>query len=301
MSEKMPEALNDGVIEIGNAKIPCSVLEGEIRVLTQEGFLNAIGRAGKAKAGTGASVDRLPAFLSARNIKPFISQELEESTKPIRFKTAKGSMAFGYRAELLPQVCEVYLKARDAGKLSIRQKHIAIQADILMRGLAHVGIIALIDEATGYQYIRARRALDKILDMFIAKELSKWAKIFPDEFYEHLFRLRGWQYYPMSVKKPAYVGKLTNDIVYMRLAPGVLEQLKKLNPITSTGRRRHKHHQWLTEDIGHPQLREHLASIILLMKVSKNWNTFYRMLQQGLPRKAQTIEMYLETENGEIV
>jgi len=34
---------------------------------------------------------------------------------------------------------------------SRQQKHIAAQAEIIMRGLATVGIIALVDEATGYQ------------------------------------------------------------------------------------------------------------------------------------------------------
>jgi hypothetical protein len=52
-----------------------------------------------------------------------------------------------------------------------QQEHIAKQAEILVRGFAGVGIIALVDEATGYQQDRARDALSRILEAFIAKEL----------------------------------------------------------------------------------------------------------------------------------
>jgi len=36
-------------------KIPCAVIDGEIRVLSQAGFLRAIGRARSPKAGTGVT------------------------------------------------------------------------------------------------------------------------------------------------------------------------------------------------------------------------------------------------------
>lgn len=134
--------------------------------------------------------------------------------------------------------------------------------------LRHNGIIALVDEATGYQYDRARDALEKILDKFISKELRKWAKTFPDEFFENMFRLRGWQYVPFSVKRPGVVGKYTNDLIYERLAPGVLEELKRLTPRDERGRTKHRFFQRLTENVGHPRLREHLAAVIALMKAS---------------------------------
>jgi hypothetical protein len=155
---------------------------------------------------------------------------------------------------------------------------------MIIRGLAHVGIIALVDEATGYQYVRAREALEEILEKFIAKELFKWVKTFPDEFYERLFGLRGWKFNPISVKKPVVVGRLTNNLVYERLAPGVLKELRRLNPKTEKGTRPYRHHQWLTRDIGHPRLREHLASLIALMKAAANWNDFWRMVQRALPK-----------------
>jgi len=283
--------------------IPCAVLEDGRRVLTQQGFLQALGRARAAKGGTGASVttvDKLPAFLAAANLKPFISQDLIESTTPIRFRNPKGGKAFGYPAELLPRVCQVYLDARDAKKLVKSQDPIAIKCDILIRGLATVGIIALVDEATGYQYDRDRQALNKILEAYIAKELLPWAKRFPDEFYRQLFRLRGWPYSPPSPKRPQYVGKLTNQLVYEQLPPGVLDELRAKNPRDDKGRLKHKHHQFLTEDIGNPHLERHIASVTTLMRAAANWKLFERLFARAFPKGPIQEEMTFVTNGDEV-
>lgn len=157
--------------------------------------------------------------------------------------------------------------------------------EILMRGLARVGITALVDEATGYQDIRARKALEEILEKFIATEFRKWAKRFPDEFYKEMFRLRKWPYHENKVSRTPLIGKLTLDVVYDRLAPGVRAELERKNPKNDRGLRKRRHHQWLTEDdVGDPRLREHLASVITLMKVSEDWEGFMKMLKKALPK-----------------
>jgi hypothetical protein len=254
-------------------------------VLTQETFLTAIGRSSEGKGGQITSgPDGLPPFLSANALKPSITEELKQATVPIVYRTPKGTRAYGYDATLLPKVCNIYLQARDAESLTKQQAHVAMACDMLMRGLAHVGIIALVDEATGFQKDRSRRALEEILDSFIKDELGKWMKTFPDEFYSELFRLKGLRYIPFPTKRPRYVGIWTNDIVYKRLAPGVLDELKKLIPKDSKGRHQRKLHQRLTEDVGHPRLREHLASVITLMKASDQWEEFHKMLERALPK-----------------
>ena len=125
--KSIPRATHAGELIIAGQTIACAVLETRKRVLTQETFLTAIGRAAKAKAGTGSTlmVDGLPPFLSADNLNPFISDELRQSTTPIIFRTIRGNRAFGYEAMLLPMVCEVYLQARDDGKLLHTQLKIA--------------------------------------------------------------------------------------------------------------------------------------------------------------------------------
>ena len=262
-------------------------------MLTQDDFLQSIGRQARGSGGDGALASPLPNFLRAKNLEPYITPEIEEMAVPVLFRTLKGRKALGYKAQLLPAVCDVYLKARNDGVLR-GQEHVAAQCETLVRGLAVVGIIALVDEATGYQDFRARKALEDILDKFIAKELSRWAKTFPDEFYENMFRLRNWPYDPKSVKRPSVIGRYTEDLVYKRLAPGVLEQLKELNPVDEKGHRKHKHFQWLTQQEGYRRLMEHLAAVVALMKASSTWNRFYGSMQRALPQYNETIFMFPE-------
>lgn len=278
--EKIPRATHDGTLKIGDAEITCYVLEDGTRIASTRGIMKALGRTWRGRKYPGTE---LPVFLEAKNLIPYFPQELSSVLSVVEFKTQQGAKAEGFKAELLPMICEVYLNARDAGNvLTEPQKRVAAQADVLMRGFARVGIIALVDEATGFQYDRARDALGVILEAFIAGELGKWAKRFSDDFYRQLFRLKGMDW-PSDKNPPQYVGHWTNDLVYKRLAPGVLDELKKKTPKTPRGNRRHKFHQWLTDDIGHPKLQEHITAVVALMKSSDDWDDFHKRLDRALP------------------
>ncbi len=291
-SPPLLRATHEGVLKIGAMEIPCAVLEGGQRVLTQSGFMRALGRARQAKGRQYYDADvNLPAFLTAKNLKPFISKDLEVTSSQIEFRPMRGARAFGYPAELLPKVCDVFLDADEAGALLRGQKHIAERAHILIRGLAHVGIVALVDEATGYQEVREKQALQAILDAFLRKELAAWAERFPKEFYQEIFRLRGWEWREISTKRPRMVGKLTKDIVYARLTPGILRELEEKNPRNENWHRKARHHQWLTEDIGHPALAQHLHAVIAFMRVSPSWGHFYTMLNRAFPKRGDTLEL----------
>ena len=300
MTEERPKATHAGELEIGNVTIPCAVLNDGTRVISERGVTKALGaKRGGAHWRRKKEIDggaNLPVFISAGNLKPFIDKDLMVAlTQPILFRPEKGGgVAHGVEATVLPKICEVWLKARDEEALVPSQLHIAEQADVLMRGLAHVGIIALIDEVTGYQEVRDRIALQKILEKFIEKELRPWTKRFPNDFYRQMFRLKGWQYSPPTVKRPSVVGHYTNDLVYERLAPGVLDELRHRNPPDSKGRRSHRHHQWLTLDVGHPKLQEHLLKVIVLMKASPNWSGFKRLVARALPKYGDTLEFPFE-------
>jgi hypothetical protein len=113
-----------------------------------------------------------------------------------------------------------------------------------------------------------------------------------------MFRLRNWQFNEKTTARPPLVGKLTNDLVYQRLAPGVLKRLREKNPVVSHGRRRHKHFQWLTENIGDPKLREHLAVVTDFMKVSDTWKQFIALLDRARP-KYKPMPLF-EKEDGTI-
>jgi hypothetical protein len=289
-----PHATHEGILEIGSVKIPCAVLHTGQRVLTQSGFMQALGRARQAKGRGYYDADvNMPAFLTAKNLKRFISQELQVTSSQIEFKPLKGHMAFGYPAELLPKVCDVFLDAEAAQALTPGQKHIAERAHILIRGLAHVGIIALVDEATGYQEVRDRLALQAILDQYLRKEFAKWAKQFPAEFYQGIFRLRNWQWRGMKVNPPQIVAHYTKDLVYARLAPRIVKELEVRNPMTEQGYRKHKHYQYLTEDIGLPALAQHLYAVTGLMRAADTWGEFMELIDKAHPRRGDTLQLPL--------
>ncbi len=280
----------DRPLVIGNIEIPCYVLEDETRVLSQRGVSEGIGL--NPKAGF-----RMPHFMASKAINPFVSDDLVPALKsPIPFKNpVGGGNAYGYPATILPKICAAVIEAKNKGKLRPQHMKAAERCWIIMQGFAHVGIIALVDEATGYQDLRDRQILQKILDKYLLAERAKWAKRFPDDFYKEIFRLRGWQWQGMRVNRPQVVAHYTNDIVWDRLAPGVREELEKLNPQTPQGTRRARHHQWLTHDIGHPSLQKHLYGVIALMKSvvqSKGgWGEFKRRIQRVFPKIHTTLDL----------
>ena len=220
------------------------------------------------------------------------------STTPLFFRTRLGKRAVGYNAQLLPQVAEVYLRFRDAclesGRPVPRQyKHIVTACNVLIRGLAAVGIVALVDEATGYQEVRDRQALQAILDKYLRKEFAAWAKRFPDNFYREIFRLKGWTWRGMKVNRPQVVARYTNDIVYARLAPGILKELEVRNPKDERGYRKTKHHQWLTDDIGNPALSQHLYAVIGIMRGFDDWDHFKHFLDRAYPPRTDSAQLSL--------
>ena len=292
-----PQATHEAHITIGDLAIECAVLADGRRMISERAMTRAFGgrRGGSHWKRLKQGGANLPVYLSAKNYLPFINNDLIEAlTQPVLYKTLNGNLANGLEASLLPQVCNVFLKTRDDDKLHPSQVPLSVQADIIMRGLAEVGIVALIDEATGFQRDRAHDALSKILEAFIAKELQPWVKTFPDEFYEQLFRLRGLDYPTQNVKRPQYFGHLTNDIIYKRLAPAVLDELKNSTPKTPKGRNKNHFHRRLTPDMGHPKLREHMASVITAMKLSQDYDDFKVKLDLLHPAYGESMSLDLK-------
>ena len=217
---------------------------------------------------------------------------------PIKFRhPGGGGAAFGYPATILPEICEAVLSARQASALQKQQQHIAEQCEALVRAFAKVGIVALVDEATGYQKERDKDELHRLLSVYLAEERLAWAKRFPDEFYKQIYRLNKWSW-PVGRAKTPYLGHITNDVVYDRLPEGVLDKLRELNPTSeSTKRRRFKHHQFLSEEVGQPDLRDHILQILPLMRISKDWKGFKKHLEAAFPKKGSQIELDIDYEN----
>jgi hypothetical protein len=294
---KLPTITHEGKVTIGDVEIPCYVTADGSRVLSARALQIALNMTEDVRGAPGDRVDRLlahktlsPLILKGRTVAQFqpIKCRYSGNPKPIN----------GYGADVLADICEGMLVARKLGLLkNERHQMIAEQCEILLRGFARVGIIALIDEATGYQKDRAKNALAEILEKFVAKELQPWVKTFPAGYYEHLFRLYGIKFPPEGKPqwRPSFFGHITNNVVYDRIAPELLPELKKL---ATKAERKARLHQCLTSDIGHPKLREHLASIVTLLKISSTPEQFKSLVDQVHPRFGDTysIDFTMEQE-----
>jgi len=264
------ECTHKGDLVIGEKSIACAVLSNGKRIITQTALFDAFDRPRKGEK----RLEGLPSIVGAKNLVPFITDELREKAEPIHYYMQNGKVTAGYDAELIPIVCELYLLANDEGMLLDSQEKMVLQASILIRSLAKVGITALIDEATGYQYDRENNALQEILKAYIAEDFLKWQARFPRKYYQELYRLYDWDYNPLSMKHPKYLGKFTNEYVYDHLPEGVLKELRQKNPKNDKGNRVKRHHQFLTGDIGIPHLEKHITKLITIMELSDNADHF---------------------------
>ncbi|MFZ1906058.1 MAG: P63C domain-containing protein [Steroidobacteraceae bacterium] len=302
----VPKATHAGEVHIGELTIQCAVLPDGRRVLSQRGVGRALGRGYGGADWRRQSGDpgggNLPFYVAAKSLGPYISAELLTLvTTPIAYRHGKGGgVAYGIEASALPMICDVWLKARAADALNEPQKIVAQKAEILMRGLAHVGILALVDEATGYQEVRDKKALQEILELYLRKEAAAWVKRFPDEFYRQLYRLRGWEWRGMpGGTRIGACANYTKDLIYDRIEAGLLRELENRNPSDGRGSRRYRHHQLLTDDVGIPKLAQHFGSVMTLQKVSTTWDEFYQWMQEIHPRRGETLQIPFNDDSSE--
>jgi hypothetical protein len=306
--DRLPRVLESykSVLDLAGMKLPCAIIQGPNgiqRVLSENGITNAIlgSRSGASKRLKKAASEEgapVPLFVAPRHLKPFIDKDLLDGPlKPIDYVDGD-RVVRGYDAGVLAAVCDVWLRAREAGKLQAQQLAKAQKAEILTRALANIAIIALVDEVTGYQKVRPQNALQEYLALIIRKELAAWVKKFPDEFYENIYKLKGWTWPGMSKNRYSVVGHYTNNLVFDRIAPGLLKELQAKSPKNEKGRRSNLMHRWLTDDVGDPMLAQHLHSLMMFQRLAiangYGWQRFIHMVDQVMPRRGDTLQLPLD-------
>jgi len=283
--EKLQNAINEGTLKIGDSELDVAVLENGKRVITQAAVFKALNRPVRGNS----RVINMPVFMDAQNLQPFINEELMGVINKMEYFDLKGKKQEGYDATILPLVSDLYLKAREAGAIKLKaQLDTAQKAEILVRSLAKVGIIALVDEATGYQYDRERFELQKILSAYISEEILKWQLTFTDDFYKEVYRLWGLPFIPKYIKnKPSFIGKLTTKYIYEQLPKGIIDKIKEKTGKTVSGNWRYKWHQSLTPEIGREHLKKQIIEVTTLMSIAKSKEQFQDLFQQKYNKRIQ--------------
>ena len=292
MSDQTPKshrkAKYESFLVLGDKKLACAVLEDGTRVISKGAVFRAFKRTirGRAKHDP-TRVPGMPSFADAQNLKPFIDTELPRVLEPIVYLNKKGVAISGYQAEALPTLCRVYMRAAAAGVLKGHQKENAKVAESLNQVFAKLGIVAWIDEVTGYQYVRDPAALSGLVALYIAEERRQWQKEFRDEFYLHLNRIYGRT--PTNLKdRPGCFAHFTNKYIYEPLEEGqVKRELDKVNPIQANGHRKDKQHFHTTADYGILKVRERIEGTLTCMKLATNKRKFESLYARAFPRKGQ--------------
>lgn len=258
----MPIARHRGVLNIVGLEVPCYVLDDGQKI---------IGRVSATELLTGIKGGgALEKYLGVRSLEPFINSGLVlEKMVPFRLLEVEGleKGVKGLPADLMIEICQGFVAALQASldpnsphpRMTDRQRQMAMRASMFLSACAKLGLEALIDEATGYQYEREDDALQVKLRAFIADELRAWEKTFPDELWQEFGRLTGWQGSLNS--RPKWWGKLVIEMIYDTLDPDVARYIKENKPPAGV-----RWHRQLTENIGVRSLVSRCYEVIGMAK-----------------------------------
>lgn len=280
----LPTSPYEGNLNLANIfAMPVCVLEDGTRLISENGLQQTFGVRPQAllqkpyDEGSISDVDW--AIVCGRT--PYLSN---------------GEKRFGYNTRILRVIVKTILKFDKRRKLTKAQKRRLHIVHIIRDALVDVAIDALVDECTGYQKIRSRDALEKLFEKYLQEHARKWAKTFPDVFWTKLARIKKIKNFDPN-NRPKYFGHLVNDLIYSRLAPHILEQLKKVNPRMEYGERANRHHQHLTESVGLPELKEHLIIVMGLMDAfPTDWGLFKSALNRSRPKFGGNYELDIYDE-----
>lgn len=294
----LPTVLLGAKLMLGGVEVDCYVTEDGERLIAGRGMQDVLKLVDENVPKQQKSGSRMTRLLNNIVLKPLIFNNKERNHFEPKKRRYQGKMIAGFNAEMLVDICEGMLEARNLGILkTARQSIIAAQCELIMRGLAKTGIVALIDEATGYQTLRPADGLRTYFDQVLKKDLAVWFKRFPDEYYENIYNLKGWDWPGMGKNRYSVVGIYTNDLVWERLVPGLKEELNNRNPKNLKGVRTHKHHQWLNDEAGDKLFSAQMFTILALQRACLNktgnkWNHFISMMDDILPKKGTTIPLF---------
>ncbi len=271
--------------------IPCYVLEDGTAVLSGRGMQIALGYSPK-HSGT-----ELPKLVKNKKFEKFIPESIVNAVEnPLRFlRVGSGGSVpdtYGFEATVLIDLCYVLIDAKQAGiKLTKREQILEKQAQVTVRAFSKTGIVAVIYNVTGYQDEVVKGALNVILNKFLLQEAKKYKVTFPLELYRQWFRLNNWEWKKENAqKRPQVIGTWTNNLIYSRMAPGLLDRLKEINPKNERGKLENPYFSFLTDEVGEPKLREFFGGLIALSKATNNWKKYVAMVNKVYPKQGDTLQ-----------
>jgi hypothetical protein len=279
---KLPDAKWMGFLPVGDVEFPVYVLDDGRRVISRTG---ATGLLTNNKGG--GNLESYLGVEALKDYRPAMLAMIEFTIQGVVNKTV-----LGFEAETFLEICKTYVSALAGGALKTdRQIEIAARCSMFLSACAKVGLIALIDEATGYQYARAEDALQVKLRAFLEKEMRPWEKTFPDELWIEFARLTKWQ--GSVTQRPKYWGKLVMELVYEYLDEDVAEWLKNNAPSPQGNL---SYHRWLTSQYGLRKLLEHIWMLIGMARSCQTMRELRDRMASQFGRQPFLLNMYIPAQ-----
>ena len=259
-----PKAITTGVLSFGGVEIDCYNLDNGERVISQRAIVRALTGTSKP-TGLGPYLGAIPqehaGFLARAN-------------SEIEFVLPSGSTSIGRNAEWLIDLCNAYVDAALAGHLRKNQLHLAAKARTIVAACAKTGIAALIDEATGYQYVREHGILGDIFARALREQASPWKRTWEDATVDAICRT--FQIKRVGREFPAPLMGVIGKLYRMLLGSEVHEELRRRNP---RGEGRDIHTQWMAEDTV-SALRDHLRVIEAFARTCDSKSQFWSRMER---------------------
>jgi hypothetical protein len=288
----LPVAKHKGFLNILDVDMPCYVLDTGERVIGRVAATEML--SGFPRQGD------LEGYLRSQNLKPYIDKDFVVA-RMVSFRLPEveqlGREVKGLTTDLLIEVCRGLVAALEASqreppevKLTPRQISMAIKSSMFLVACAKVGLDALVDEATGYQEFRERDALQVKLRAYLATEMRKWEKTFPDELWIEFGRLTNWK--GSVTQRPKYWGHLVTQLIYEYLDADVAQWLKEHVPQPRHGQ---NYHQWLNAQYGLKKLVEHIWMVIGIARTCFTMEELKQKMRQMFGKGTIQFDLFLPT------
>jgi hypothetical protein len=279
---RIPEALVEGILEIGSVEIECYVLDSMKRVISKRGMAKALGM----RSGGGNVFMRA---MQRKGLGSEITEELRSKLdNPLLFKTLTSDLGHGFDATILIDICNTIIDAAKADKLGPGQERLALQAETIVRASAKLGIVALVDDATGFIADKRREQYKELFREFIRDEIKLYDEAqFPDQLFDVIYKIYGLPRKGEPNKHPQFFGRFIRKYIYEPLASSngaILEMLDEKNPVVYVnGGRRYKLYNYLSEVVGMPALKAQLWQVIGIGNSVKGKSQFERSFYTAFP------------------
>jgi len=245
-------------VRFGDLAVEAVVLEDGTRGYVQRQLATAIGLH-ESRRGS-----QLKTLLS--DVAPGAVEVLQENACSIRLPSGQTTAFFP--AGVISEVASGVIDAALEGRLHRKRQHLVPNCQRILKALAKTGEVALIDEATGYQYHRAPDALQALISRLLRERVASWERRFSPDYYRALFRLFGWHYQGHQQNPPAVIGQITLRWVYDVIMPReIIEEIRNRKRLSD------KAHQWLSEG-GLALLEKQIHAVTMIARSSMTYRDF---------------------------